>query len=154
MSNYPPSAYPPPGYYQQPPKKRPVWPWVLGGCVLVIFLGVGGCFAFIGVVATSIDKESKREVRVTYQVEGLGDSVAVAYSGRDFNTAQDTSVSLPWTKDVTVAGLGKTVVLTATNGASGKTITCRILADSKQVSEETSNGPFASANCVGNAGQR
>lgn len=91
---------------------------------------------------------------VRKQVEGIGDSVAVSYSGRDFNTAQDTGVSLPWTKDVTIAGLGKTVVLTATNGASGRTITCRILADGKQVSEQTSTSPFATANCVGNAGRR
>jgi Mycobacterium membrane protein len=154
MGYYPPSGYPPPGHYQQPPNKMPVWPWVLGGCVLIVFLGVGGCFAFVGLVATGIHMESNREVRVTYQVEGVGDAVAVTYSGRNFNTAQDTDVSLPWTKDVTVAGLGKTVVLTATSGASGQTITCRILADGKKVSEQTSNGPFATANCIGNAGQR
>ena len=102
MSNYPPCSYPIPGYYQQPPKKRRVWPWVLGGFVLLVFLGVGGCFAFIGAVATKIDKESKREVRVTYQVEGKGNSVPVTYSARDFNTAPVTGVSLPWTKDATI----------------------------------------------------
>lgn len=37
-------AYPPPPYPQAPQKpKRKVWPWVLGGCLLVFVLGVGGC---------------------------------------------------------------------------------------------------------------
>lgn len=79
--------------------------------------------------------------------------MAVTYSGRDFNTAQVTGVSLPWTKDVTIAGLGKTVNLTATNDMSGGPITCRILADGKQVSEQTSFGQWATASCVGNAGK-
>ncbi len=144
---------PPPGYYQQPPRKRRVWPWVLGGFVFIVFLGVGGCIAFIGAVATDIDKESKREVNVTYQVEGSASSAAITYSGRDFNTAQDTAVSLPWSKQVTIDGLGKTVTLTATNDESGGTITCRILADGKQVSEQTASGPLATASCMGDAGQ-
>ncbi|CPR10933.1 hypothetical protein BN971_02208 [Mycobacterium bohemicum DSM 44277] len=71
-----------------------MWPWVFGGCVLIALLGVGGCFAFVGLVATGVHMESKREVNVTYQVEGIGDAVAVTYSGRNYNTAQDTDVDL------------------------------------------------------------
>ncbi|WP_231965610.1 MULTISPECIES: MmpS family transport accessory protein [unclassified Mycobacterium] len=108
--------------------------------------------AFIGGVAKNIDDESKREVTVTYSVTGSGESVAITYSGRDFNTAQETDASLPWSKDVTIDGLGKTVTLTATNGSDGGTITCEISANGKTLAQQTSSGPFASASCIGNAG--
>jgi Mycobacterium membrane protein len=155
------AGYPPPGYAQpyaqapygyQPPKKRPVWPWILGGIFLVIFLGIGACVAFVGSVAKNIDDESKREVTVIYSVTGSGKSVAITYSGRDFNTAQETAVSLPWNKSVTIDGIGKTVSLTATNDFGGGTITCQISANGKTIAEQTSNGPFATASCIGNAG--
>src|SRR5215212_645863 len=141
---------PQPKYAVVAPKKRPVWPWILGGIFLVIFLGVGACVAFVGGVASNLDKETKREVEVIYAVSGSGRSVAITYSGRDFNTAQETAVSLPWKKSVTIDGLGKTVSLTATNDMNGGTITCRITANGKTIAEQTSSGPFATASCIGN----
>lgn len=138
--------------YVSAPKKKPVWPWALGAIALVIFLGVGACVAFIGGVASNIDKETKREVEVIYAVSGSGRSVAITYSGRDFNTAQETAVRLPWNKSVTIDGLGKTVSLTATNDMDGGTITCQITANGKTIAEQTSSGPFATASCIGNAG--
>ena len=143
---------PQPQYVVVAPKKRPVWPWVLGGIFLVIFLGVGACVAFVGGVASNLDKETKREVEVIYAVSGSGRSVAITYSGRDFNTAQETAVRLPWNKSVTIDGLGKTVSLTATNDTDGGSITCQITANGKTIAEQTSSGPFATASCVGNAG--
>jgi hypothetical protein len=147
LGGYP--AYPPPGYPQpypqapyayQPPKKRPVWPWVLGGIFVVVFLCIGACVAFVGGVASNIDKETKREVEVIYAVSGSGRSVAITYSGRDFNTAQETAVRLPWNR------------MRATNDMSGGTITCQITANGKTIAEQSSTGPFATASCVGNAG--
>jgi hypothetical protein len=147
--------YPPPGYYyQQSPRKRPVWPWVLGTVFLLVFLGFAACFAFVGGVANNINKESQRQVTVTYEVEGSGSSVAVTYSRSDFNTAQDTDVTLPWTKQITISGFLKTVSLIATNGHSDGTVTCRILADGNVIAQQTSSGPFATASCIGNAGQK
>jgi hypothetical protein len=138
--------------YMSAPTKKPVWPWVLGAIFLVIFLGVAGCVAFVGGVASNIDKETKREVNVIYGVIGSGRSAAITYSGRDFNTAQETAVSLPWNKSVTIDGLGKTVSLTATNDFDGGTITCQISANGKTIAQQTSTGPFATASCIGNAG--
>ncbi|CDZ90785.1 MmpS family transport accessory protein [Rhodococcus ruber] len=156
QGNYSQGPYPqgqyPPGYYQQPPRKKK-WPWIVGGIVLFFLLVMGGCMAFVGGVANEIDKEANREVTVTYQVEGTGTGASVTYSGRDMNMAQETDVTLPWTKDVTIDGLGKFVSLTVTNNEDGGSITCRILADDAVVSEQTSSGPFASANCTGDAGQ-
>lgn len=153
---YPPPNYPPqyaqPAYgYQPPPPKRPVWPWILGGIVLVIFLGVGGCVAFVGTVATSIHDEATRKVTVTYNVKGSSESASITYSGQGFNSAQETGASLPWTKNVTIDGLGKTIMLTATNGFADGTVTCEIKANGKILAQQTSTGAFATANCMASA---
>lgn len=142
---------PPPGYYQ-PPKKKRVWPWVLGGIVLFFILIIGGCFAFFGGVASEIEKESEREVTVTYRVEGTSSDASVTYSGRDMNMSQETAITLPWSKDVTIDGIGKYVSMTASNGDAGGEITCRILVGDRVISEQTSSGPYASASCSGDAG--
>ncbi|MEU6565276.1 MmpS family transport accessory protein [Nocardia nova] len=144
---------PPPGYYQ-PPKKRKKWPWVLGGIVLLFAVLLGGCMALVGGAVNSVDKESKREVTVTYQVEGTGQSSSITYSGKDFNVAQETAAAMPWSKQVTIDGLGKTVSLSASNDENGGDITCRILVGDKVISEQKSSGPFASASCTGDAGQK
>ncbi|OXR40743.1 putative transport accessory protein MmpS2 [Nocardia cerradoensis] len=148
---YPPG--PPPGYYQ-PPKKRKKWPWVLGGILVLFVVLLGSCMALVGGVAHEVDKESKREVTVTYQVEGTSASSSITYSGRDFNIAQETDATLPWSKQVTIDGLGKTVSLSATTDEQGGDITCRVLVGDKVISEQKSSGPFASAHCTGDAGQK
>jgi hypothetical protein len=43
--------------YVAAPKKRPVWPWVLGGIFLVILLGFTACVAFVGSVANEVSKD-------------------------------------------------------------------------------------------------
>ena len=65
-----PSTYPPtdpgsqqsPGVYYQspaahypPPKKRKVWPWILGGGIGVFILFLGGCVALVGIIGKSLD---------------------------------------------------------------------------------------------------
>ena len=47
----PPYGQPPYPCAPQPPRKKKVWPWVLGACLLVILLGMGGC---VGCMACSI----------------------------------------------------------------------------------------------------
>jgi Domain of unknown function (DUF4352) len=51
---YPGGYYPPPAY-SQPPKKRKVWPWVLGAVLGVFILFFGGCVAFLAVVGKSLE---------------------------------------------------------------------------------------------------
>ncbi|MGY0501194.1 DUF4352 domain-containing protein [Nocardia sp. FBN12] len=48
-------------YYPQPPRKKKVWPWVLGGFVLAVLVLFGGCVAVIGTAANEVAKveESK-----------------------------------------------------------------------------------------------
>ncbi|MGW5311995.1 MmpS family transport accessory protein [Nocardia thailandica] len=147
-----PGGYPAQGGYPQPPGKKKVWPWVLGGVALVFVLIVGGCVAVVGVAANEIDKEANREVTVSYEVTGTGTG-SVFFSGRNFDVAQETDVTLPWSKTVTMDGLVKIVSLTATGGEEDGEIGCRITVGGKVIAEQTANGPYASANCTGDAGK-
>ncbi|MFE3194328.1 DUF4352 domain-containing protein [Nocardia sp. NPDC059240] len=54
-----PGQYPQPGYYP-PPKKRKVWPWVLGGFLTAILLLFGGCAALFGSAAHEIAKQENK----------------------------------------------------------------------------------------------
>ncbi|MFF2084752.1 MmpS family transport accessory protein [Nocardia sp. NPDC058176] len=119
---------------------------------MLILVFFAACIALFGTVANEIDKEVNRQVRVTYQVDGTGQASSITYSGSNLDIAQDTDVTLPWTKDVTVEGFIKSVTLTVSAGSEGGQITCRILADDKVIAEQTASGPFASATCSGDAG--
>ena len=140
--------------YQQPPKKRKKWPWVLLAVFVVIIAMFGGCAALIGGAAKSIDDESKSTANVTYKVTGPATGALITYT-IDGNVTQDNDVALPWQKETTVTGFIKTVSLSATNGTSdtGK-ITCQILVGDKVISENTASGMGASASCSGDAGKK
>ena len=138
-----------PGYHQQPPRGRRVWPWLLGGFVLIVLLGIGAFAVVVHRLGNRIEESSKYAVVVTYRVEGSGSPVAITYTVGIAHTAKDTAASLPWTKDVSTGG---NVSLTAMNDQSGGTITCRIFANGKQISEQTATGPAASARCNGDVG--
>lgn len=157
QGGYPQGGYPHGGYpqggYGPPPKKRKVWPWVLGGVLLFMVLGIGACIALVGTAVNEVDKEINRTVAVTYQVDGTGQASSITYSGRGGDVAQDTDVSLPWTKEVTVDGIVKAVTVTASAGADGGDITCRILVGDDVLAEQTATGPYASASCSGDAGK-
>jgi Mycobacterium membrane protein len=131
------------------PRRRRVWPWVLGGLVLVVLLGIGGFFVFVDRVAHHVEEGSKYQVPVTYRVEGSGSSVGITYTVGVAHTATDTAASLPWTKDIATGG---TVSLSARNDQSGGMLTCRIFANGKQIAEQTVTGPLATASCSGDGG--
>ncbi|GGK46149.1 DUF4352 domain-containing protein [Nocardia camponoti] len=57
--SYPQQSVPQQPYYpQQPPKKRKVWPWVLGSIALVFLLMFAGCAALFGSAANEVSKEA------------------------------------------------------------------------------------------------
>ncbi|MFI1238066.1 MmpS family transport accessory protein [Nocardia salmonicida] len=143
-------GYPPGGY--PPPKKRKVWPWVLGAVLLVFLVGLGACIAIIGTAVNEVDNEINRAVNVTYQVDGTGQASSITYSGRNMDIAQDTDAALPWTKEVSIDGIFKTVTLTASADADGGDVTCRILVGDEVLAEQTASGPYASVSCTGDAG--
>ncbi|MEG1167026.1 MAG: hypothetical protein RSD93_03130 [Gordonibacter sp.] len=50
--SYPPYPAQPPYFAAaEPPRKKKAWPWVLGGCLLVFLLGIGGCVSCTTVAA-------------------------------------------------------------------------------------------------------
>ncbi|MEV0548361.1 MmpS family transport accessory protein [Nocardia salmonicida] len=143
-------GYPQGGY--PPPKKRKVWPWVLGGVLLVFLVGLGSCIAIVATTVNEVDNEINRAVNVTYQVDGTGQASSITYSGRNMDIAQDTDAALPWTKEVSIDGIFKTVTLTASADADGGDVTCRILVGGEVLAEQTASGPYASVSCTGDAG--
>lgn len=154
-----PQGGPPPGYGgypQQPPKRKPKWPWILlGGILLAILLVCGGCLLLAGGIGNEIDKETSEEVTVTYEVTSDGPQASnISYNagGDGLNTEQANQQPLPWTKEVTVTGFVKSVTLTAQADEGGTTITCRIKEGDRVIAEQTSSGPFAVVSCSGTAG--
>ncbi|MGW4768353.1 MmpS family transport accessory protein [Nocardia sp. NPDC004278] len=145
---YPGQGYPGyPGYPPQPPKGKPVWPWVLGGVFLAIVLTVGGCVAVFGSIAYRIDKESKKEVAVTYEVSGTG-TADITFTSGDFDSSNANDAPLPWTKAVTLTGFVRSGRVSATvSGSSGGTVSCRILRDGKVVVEDSDSGSYAYVSC-------
>lgn len=142
------AAPPPP---PAPQKRRRVWPFVLLGMVLVPILGFAGCAALIGGAASSVSAVSG-PVTVRYELTGDGDASAVTYSsgGNGTNVSQESSVSLPWTKEVTIDdGLMGVVTLGASNGESGS-ITCKVtnVATGKVIAEGTGSGAYAAVGCT------
>ena len=47
----------PQAVYVNADKRKPVWPWVLGGIFLAIVLGFAGCVAVVGSVANEVTKD-------------------------------------------------------------------------------------------------
>ncbi|WP_336873509.1 MmpS family transport accessory protein [Rhodococcus qingshengii] len=145
-----PYGQPPQGYApQQPPQKKKKWPWILLAIVVLFIALFAGCTALVGGAINSVDEESKKEVVVTYEVTGDSDGAIITYTANDSNLSQDTAATLPWTKDVTVTGLIKVATVTASNSYDGTgSITCKIIANGKVLTENTANGAGASASCT------
>lgn len=146
---YPPAGRPSPDY--PPPLKVARWLWIAGGVVLILALLVAAGFT---ISANEGDEHAGSEITVTYEVRGASAEAAVTYLGQDRGMAQETGVSLPWSKDVPVRGWDRIVSMTAANGPTGGDITCRILVDGRVMTEQTSSGPYASVSCSGDAGER
>ncbi|GAB2517940.1 MmpS family transport accessory protein [Nocardia heshunensis] len=147
-------GYPGQGYPMQPPppKKRKVWPWIVGALLIFIVLPFAACTALVGTAAHEVDKESKRTVDITYEVTGSGEGTyakpSVTYSTGDTGSGNASSAQLPWSKNVTLTGLLKFATLTATAADDdAATITCRIKQGDKVLVENTATGSLALATC-------
>lgn len=145
----PPAGMSSPEY--RPPRQKERWPWIAGGFALILVLLVAAGFTLFG---NEGDERAGNEITVTYEVRGTGSEAEVTYLGQDQGMAQETGVSLPWSKVVPVRGWDRIVSMTAANGPAGGDITCRILVEGRVMTEQTSSGPYASASCSGDAGER
>ncbi|MET8425725.1 MmpS family transport accessory protein [Nocardia sp. NPDC004860] len=146
---------PAPGYPMQPPppKKRKIWPWIVGALLLFIVLPFAACTAVFGKAANDVAKESKRTVDVRYEVTGSGEGTyvkpSITYSIGDTGSGTSTAAQLPWSKDVTLTGILKMATLTATAADDDSaTISCRIVQGDKVLVENTATGSLAMATCT------
>lgn len=141
------------GYYppQQPPKRKK-WPWILLAIFVVIIAGFASCVALVGGVANEIDKDSKEVVQVTYEITGDGPGGSATYTTGELDTAQETNIQIPWSKQVEITGLLKSVSLIASNDFDSQgSITCTIKRGDTVIVTNTSSGPAATASCSGDA---
>ena len=135
------------------PQHQPQQPWYKKpGCIIPLILTIGlllllgGCMAIMGKAVDDTVSDLDREYEVTYQVTGESNGATVTYNTGETETAQDTGAAAGWEKTVTVKGIFG-AHMTVTNGAGGGSVTCRIVANGKQISENTANGEFATATC-------
>lgn len=107
----------------------------------------------VATASTAINNANNAKHTIVYSVTGTG-APTITYSSFDNNhngSTQNSSVPLPWTKTVTGSGIFNAYSVTATLGEGGGTLTCTITVDGKQVSTNSANGAFATANCSGSA---
>lgn len=117
----------------------------------VVLLLAGGCAALIVGVVNEVDKETKREITVRYEVTGDAKGVAIAYTTySDGNLSQHevTGVDPPWRREEKTTGFVKGGTLAVTTGASGGTVHCKVTADGTNRTA-TASGAFATASCTG-----
>jgi hypothetical protein len=148
MTTPPPSPQGPPPSWPQQPKKHRKWPWILLGIFIAFAIGVGACVAVIGGVATEVGNQLNQYAGKTIRYEvtgGSGTAQNVTYMLND-GEEQDAQAALPWSKDFTAKEGFEAFVVTAQNGGSGS-ISCKIIADGKVLTEKTSNGQYAVVTC-------
>jgi len=92
--NVPPQGYQmPPGYVQQPPKKKAKWPWFLGGCAILIVLFVGGCAVITGAFVSSTAKVITSDTATTTS----------SSTSKHFKVGSTVAVDNTWTVTVSSA---------------------------------------------------
>jgi hypothetical protein len=104
-------------------------------------------------VSTAVDEleaEANREAVLVYEITGDAPGADITYStygdgGSALN--QEEAPTLPWTKQFTVKGLFSGGTLSASTGADGGTVTCRITVDGVEKKTATASGAFALASC-------
>lgn len=117
---YPQQPYYPPQQpmYQQPPKKRPVWPWFVGGgCLVLILAGCGIFFAISRFAATTVQTALPNvEATVQSAAQSAGTPGTVS-AHHKLNEA--VSVSNTW--EVTVTKISTSQGSTLSTPAAGNT---------------------------------
>lgn len=147
MTNDPTSSEP-----VQTSRQRRLWrALAIVGCVALF---VAGLVAYVKIHNRATWENAHRGVTISYQVEGTASAVKITYTGPIGDSVEIRDVSLPWSADVTVENSVLLASLWATSSVPGGTVTCRVLADGKKVAEQSSDGAFVSANCVGATGNK
>ncbi|MFT7836376.1 MmpS family transport accessory protein [Saccharothrix sp. BKS2] len=97
-----------------------------------------------------LEAQANREAVLVYEISGDAPGASITFSTySDGGSAvnQEEAATLPWTKEFTVKGLFSGGTLSASTGAEGGTVTCRITVDGVEKKTATASGPFALASC-------
>lgn len=130
--------------------------------ILSIVLSIVYTAAFASAVHDEIKKQdaadaaaASQPVEIVYDVTGSAASSSITYSTYTDGGSQSESAdgqALPWTKSITVKKGGtfdfSSFSLTATTGADGGDVDCKITVGGKVVSEQKASGQYAIASCV------
>jgi hypothetical protein len=154
----PPSPYPPPQPFRpQPPQRRrgsgAWWKVPLGLVLLIVLLGEIGALAKKGAggAASLVSSAATTSTTVGYRVDSQQATIGtITWGTPHFGTAQVSGTSSPWHHDVPFPGEydGLGVIVVAQNGPENSSITCSILVDGQEVTENTSSGPYAIVTCT------
>lgn len=123
----------------------------LAGAVLSV-IGLLICILWVaafGKAASDVSKEANKVVTISYDAGGTAKDATVTYSTFSTNgsTEGQQDTPLPWHKDVSTSGLGKSGILTVTAGPDGGTVTCKVTVDGVVQKTATASGAFAAATC-------
>ncbi len=87
---------------------------------------------------------------IRYEVTGAPSMAEYLTYEIDYNQAHETNVGLPWSKQFS-AGPGRTFLLSAQGHGTGS-LTCRIRANGRVISEATASGQPARTMCAPSGG--
>lgn len=120
--------------------------------VLAIIAGIASLAVLFNAVDSAVkdlDEKISGTTPLTYEVESSSGTATVTYDGGEASggSSFNNDVDTPWSKDVEASNfLGG--YLSASAGAEGGSVTCRVLDDTGEVLvENTADGQFASAHC-------
>lgn len=120
------------GWVPDPPKKRKVWPWILGFLAFA-FLAFAGCTVLVSGAVDAVDEEINRTDVVTLEATGIG---TVSYSDGGNNVLGEEFQDY-WTKDVEWSFIDSFIV--QSDYMSPGPVSCRILENGIVVSEYSSD---------------
>jgi hypothetical protein len=123
----------------------------LAGVILSV-IGLVVCILWVAVfgkAASDVSKQANEVATISYDAGGSSKGAIVTYS--TFSSAGSSegqvTTNLPWHKDVSTTGLGKSGILTVTAGLDGGTVTCKVTVNGAVQKTATASGPGASATC-------
>jgi hypothetical protein len=150
---YPPQVgYPPqPGFPPQAGPKKPVYKRVWFWLVMIVAAITILIVVIVAAASNAIIKAARTNHTIVYGVTGSG-TANITYDSFDNGhngSAQNSDVSLPWTKTIVGSGIFNYYTVTATLSEAGGTLTCSISVDGRRISTNSANGAFASASCSG-----
>lgn len=131
---HPPSGFPA-GYPAQPPRK-PRWPWIIGGIVVVLIAAAIAAVAIVMHVVTRPPDQATGTVRVVYEVTGSG-KANIRYNDIHDSLVKLRSVDLPWRIEVSM----QTTDMPFVSGeqAAGPQMNCRISSAGNVLNERHSS---------------